>query len=137
VVADDTRLRWAILMSILLHALVVMSISALRNVRLSLPAPPATIDVDLASLPPPALKAPAVAPQPKAGPVPKAEPSKLAAGSDAETTDRHAARRRRGEAARYRVPQRPRPAVEQQSVRRGEPAPEPEARLRASEPRNR
>jgi len=67
---DEARLRWALVVSLLLHALVVLSASTLRNVRLTMPALPPSIDVDLAQLPPPAPK-PRPAPR---QPQPQAEP---------------------------------------------------------------
>ncbi len=68
-IVDETRLRWAILLSILLHALVLMSTNALRNLRLPVPSVP-TIDVDLASLPPPLPKV-----RPQAQPKPESAPA--------------------------------------------------------------
>lgn len=129
-VADDTRLRWAILLSILLHALVLMSTTVLRNVRLSLPERPPTIDVDLASLPPPAPKAPPQ-PQAKAPPQAKAEPQPQAPPPVLIPKQQIVTPPDAGE-------EKPPPdtsflsdrdnVVEQQSVRRGDgPAPKPDA----------
>jgi hypothetical protein len=69
---DEARLRWALIISVLLHALMLTSASVLRNVRLSLPSLPPVIDVDLAQLPPPVAKPPA--PPPKAESQTAAEP---------------------------------------------------------------
>jgi hypothetical protein len=124
VVVDDARLRWAILASILLHALVLMSMSALRNLRLPLPVSPPTIDVDLASLPPPP---PRVAPraQPKAEPQPQAPPPVLMPKQQIVTPPDAGVEKPPPDTAFLSDRDN---TVEQQSVRRGEGAPkEPEA----------
>jgi hypothetical protein len=67
---DQARLSWAILVSILLHALVLMSVAILRNVRLTLPATPPPIEVDLTQLPPLQARPPAPAQSEPAPPAP-------------------------------------------------------------------
>jgi hypothetical protein len=132
---DEARLRWALLVSVLLHALVLMSASALRNVQLTMPRPP-SIDVDLAQLPPPAPKPPPQArPKPEAAPQPQPPPMLMPkqqivtppdAGEEKPPPDTSFLSDRDN-------------VVEQQTVRRGEgPVPKaeaPEAEAKADEPK--
>lgn len=75
--ADQSRLTWALILSVLLHGLLLTVLPLARRAQLALPQLPPTIDVDLAPLPkpqtrpapPPAAAAPA--PAPPAIPVPK------------------------------------------------------------------
>jgi hypothetical protein len=80
--ADDSRLTWALILSVLLHGLILTLLPLAKQARLSLPQPPRMIDVDLAAIPkvvvpkaPPASQAPPApgqaVPPPPAIPVPK------------------------------------------------------------------
>lgn len=71
---DQSRLTWALVLSVLLHGLLLSLVPLLRRARLEIPAPPALVDVDLVQLPKAPPQAPAVAapaPQPPALAVPK------------------------------------------------------------------
>ncbi|MFN8624535.1 MAG: hypothetical protein U0587_00880 [Candidatus Binatia bacterium] len=82
---DDSRLAWALILSVLLHGLILTLLPLAKQARLALPQPPRTIDVDLAAIPkvvvpkaPPPPRAPQAAsvpgqaaPPPPAIPVPK------------------------------------------------------------------
>jgi hypothetical protein len=132
VIVDEARLRWAILASILLHALVLMSMNALRNLRLPLPSPPATIDVDLASLPPPAAKLP---PQAQAKPesAPPAQPPPMLMPKQQIVTPPDAGVEKPPPDTAF-LSDRDN-TVEQQSVRRGEgPVDKPEEAKAEDEP---
>jgi len=81
--ADESRLTWALILSVLLHGLMLTVLPLARQARLMVPPVPPAIDVDLAALPrvvaprtaqrPPqaAPGAEQAAPQPPAIPVPK------------------------------------------------------------------
>jgi hypothetical protein len=79
---DDSRLTWALILSVLLHGLILSLFPLARQARLAMPQAPRMIDVDLAALPkvvppkapPPSQAAPApgqAMPAPPAMPVPK------------------------------------------------------------------
>lgn len=153
VVADEARLRWAILMSILLHALVLMSMNALRNLRLPLPAAPPTIDVDLTSLPPiapaappppEAVAKPAVAPEAQPPPLlmPKQQvvtppdagvekpPPETAFMSDRDNTvEQQTVRRGKGAVAEPEPPK-----AEEETITEEKPKPPPKEKARAERP---
>jgi hypothetical protein len=63
--ADQSRLTWALVLSVLLHGLLLSLLPILRRAHIELPAPPALVDVDVVSLPKaqakPAANAPALA----------------------------------------------------------------------------
>jgi hypothetical protein len=75
---DQSRLAWALIVSVLLHGLLLSLLPFVRRAQLAIPQLPPTIDVDLASLPkvlpkaapPPVAPAPA-APAPPAIAIPK------------------------------------------------------------------
>jgi len=69
-VVDESRLMWALALSILLHALLLTLLPILRRAQLTLPPPPALLDVDV--LPPPQPKP--APPPPVAPPPPQAQP---------------------------------------------------------------
>jgi hypothetical protein len=62
---DDSRLTWALILSVLLHGLILTLLPLARQARLALPQPPRMIDVDLAALP---KMVPQKAPPPPQGP---------------------------------------------------------------------
>ena len=78
---DQSRLTWALIVSVLLHGLLLSLLPILRRAHLEIPTPPALLDVDVLPLPkaqpappppPPVAAAPAVpAPQPPPVVVPK------------------------------------------------------------------
>ncbi|MFI5398692.1 MAG: hypothetical protein ACHQ9S_24455 [Candidatus Binatia bacterium] len=73
---DQSRLTWALILSVLLHGLILSLLPLARGARLSIPPIPPALDVDVVSLPqakPPAVAPPApqAAPAPPAMPVPK------------------------------------------------------------------
>src|SRR5512140_3325391 len=78
---DQSRLTWALIVSVLLHGLLLTLLPLVRRAHLTVPEMPPTIDVDLAPMakpPPRAAVRPAVAaapapavPAPPAIPVPK------------------------------------------------------------------
>lgn len=49
--ADESRLTWALILSVLLHGLLMTLLPLARQTRLAVPQPPRMIDVDLAALP--------------------------------------------------------------------------------------
>jgi hypothetical protein len=75
---DQSRLTWALIVSVLLHGMLLSLLPLIRRAQLTIPQLPPTIDVDLASLPkvlpkavpPPAAPVPA-APAAPAIPIPK------------------------------------------------------------------
>src|SRR5690348_4203699 len=72
--AEQSRLTWALVLSVLLHGLLLSLLPVLRRAHLDLPAPPALLDVDVVSLPKAQSKAPAAAaeavPAPPVPPLP-------------------------------------------------------------------
>lgn len=119
---DQARLSWAMLVSILLHGLVLLSMGILQNVRFRLPELPPTIDVDLAQLPPISAKPPPAKaePQPEPAPPPVLIPERQIvpppdAGVEKDPGETRFLSDRDN-------------VVEQQSVKRGDgPVPKPEA----------
>lgn len=68
---DQSRLTWALILSVLLHGLLLTLLPFIRRAHIEIPTPPPLLDVDVVSLPkaaPPAAKAPAppAAPQQQA-----------------------------------------------------------------------
>lgn len=68
---DQSRLTWALIVSVLLHGLLLTLLPIIRRAHIEIPTPPPLLDVDVVSLPkaaPPAAKAPAppAAPQQQA-----------------------------------------------------------------------
>jgi len=70
---DQSRLTWALILSVLLHGLLLSLLPVVRRAQLAIPQLPPTIDVDLAPLPkpPPVAAAPAPAPGQPAIAIPK------------------------------------------------------------------
>jgi hypothetical protein len=73
---DQSRLTWALILSVLLHGLILSLLPLARGARLAIPQMPPALDVDVVSLPqakPPSVAPPApqAAPAPPAMPVPK------------------------------------------------------------------
>ncbi len=61
---DQSRLTWALIVSVLLHGLLLTLLPFIRRAHIEIPTPPPLLDVDVVSLPkaaPPAAKAPAPA----------------------------------------------------------------------------
>ncbi|MBP1687576.1 MAG: hypothetical protein H6Q33_3719 [Deltaproteobacteria bacterium] len=68
---DDSRLTWALILSVLLHGLILTLLPLARQARLALPQPPRMIDVDLAAIPKVVVpKAAPPRPAPQAAPMP-------------------------------------------------------------------
>jgi len=68
--ADQSRLSWALILSVLLHGLILSLLPVLRRAHIELPTPPALLDVDV--LPAPKAAPPreaVVAPAPQAPPI--------------------------------------------------------------------
>ncbi len=62
---QESRLTWALALSILLHALLLTLLPFMRHIQLALPQPPALLDIDVLPMP-----QPRPAPPPPAAPVP-------------------------------------------------------------------
>jgi hypothetical protein len=67
-VTQESRLTWALAVSVLLHVLLLTLLPIMRHAQLTLPQPPALLDVDVLPMP-----------QPKAPPPPAAAPPPVAA----------------------------------------------------------
>jgi hypothetical protein len=73
--ADQSRLTWALIVSVLLHGLLLSLLPILRRAHLEIPTPPALLDVDVLPLPkpqaapPPPIAAVPAAPAPPQPPV--------------------------------------------------------------------
>jgi hypothetical protein len=76
--SDQSRLTWALIVSVLLHGMLLSLLPFVRRAQLAIPQLPPTIDVDLASLPkvlpkaaPPAVAPAPAVPAPPVIPIPK------------------------------------------------------------------
>ncbi len=69
-VTQESRLAWALALSILLHALLLTLLPFIRRAQLTLPKPPALLDVDVLPMPPPK-----PAPPPRVAPAPPPPPA--------------------------------------------------------------
>jgi len=67
---DESRLTWALILSVLLHGLILTLLPLARQARLALPQPPRMIDVDLAAIPKVVVPKAARLPAPQAAPAP-------------------------------------------------------------------
>jgi len=70
---DESRLTWALILSVLLHGLLLSLLPWWRRLQLDIPKPPALVDVDVVQLPkaapPPRAPVAAAAPAPEAPPI--------------------------------------------------------------------
>jgi outer membrane biosynthesis protein TonB len=127
--ADQSRLTWALVLSVLLHGLLLSLLPFVRRAQLSIPQLPPTIDVDLASLPkvlPKAAPAPA-APAPAAPAAPA-----IAIPKQQIVTPPDAGEEK--EPANTRFLSDRNNTVKEETVHRGEPpAGNPEAKQRPAE----
>jgi hypothetical protein len=71
---DESRLTWALVLSVLLHGLLLSLLPLVRRAQLQIPTPP-LVDVDLVSLPKPAARPQAAAPVAPAAPAAPAPPA--------------------------------------------------------------
>jgi hypothetical protein len=136
-VAQESRLTWALALSLLLHLLLLTLLPFVRRAQLAVPPPPALLDIDVLPMPPPKPAPPpaAVAPAPAAPapaqpaqppppqiPVPKNQiVSPPDAGEEKVPDNAHLLSDRNN-------------SVKQETIKRGEPQPgDPDARPKAPE----
>lgn len=134
---DQSRLSWALVLSILLHGLVLSLLPLLRRARLELPPPPSFLDVDLVSLPPPRPAAPPAPAAPAPAPpvlIPERQiVSPPDAGEEKEPENARLLSDRNNTVEQETV-HRGEPAAGNPDARPVQPAPEPVKRAKA-EPR--
>jgi hypothetical protein len=134
-VAEESRLAWALALSLLLHMLLLTLLPFIRRAQLALPQPPALLDIDVLPMPqpkpappprPPAAPAPAqpaaVQPPPPQIPMPKSQiVSPPDAGEEKVPENAHLLSDRNN-------------TVKEETIKRGEPLPgDPDARPKAAE----
>lgn len=72
--ADQSRLTWALILSVLLHGLLLSLVPLVRRAHIEIPRPPALLDVDVLAVPKPQMRPPvAVPPAPAAPAIPVPE----------------------------------------------------------------
>ena len=129
--ADQPRLTWALILSVVLHGLLLTLLPLVRRAHLALPQLPPTIDVDLAPLPKPAPR-PMLPPPPPVAAPPAPAPPAIPVPKQQIVSPPDQGEEKPPENARF-LSDRDN-TVKQEMVHRGEPLPgSPEARQQKAE----